>query len=90
MAQSETCPHCGQPMPSGPSEVSEFRLHQRVNHVSLGEGEVTENDGCRVTVTFDRAPKGRAVIGIYDNNWFRICPNTLFHRPAIRQREPSK
>jgi hypothetical protein len=61
--------------------VADFQLHERVNHVSLDAGTITGHDGKKITVTFDRlTSKGRPVIGIYDDNWFRICPNTLSAR----------
>jgi hypothetical protein len=66
-----------------PKEVSAFALHDRVKHLSLDLGTVTDHDGREITVTFDRVtPKGHPVIGIYDDNWFRIWPGTLSRVPS--------
>ena len=65
--------------PATRMSVADFKLHDRVNHVSFDGGSVTQHDGAKITVTFDRlTAKGRNVTGIYDDNWFRICPDTLY------------
>lgn len=69
--------------------VQRFQKGDHVAHITLGDGEVTENDGQTVSVTFvGRHKDGSHWRGCYDALWFNLNPKFLFHRntrPLLKQ-----
>lgn len=73
------CPSCGQPLP-----MPDFAVGDRVIHDSRGPGVVTAVTGAGVAVQYDATILKRDGTrahsrGLYDQRWFRMCPNML-HR----------
>lgn len=62
----------------------QLQVGQRVAHVDLGDGTVTEVTEAHVTVRFDRLHQVRRdpVLGVYDRRWFELHPNYLFFRSS--------
>lgn len=61
--------------------IKRFHVGDAVAHVTVGDGEVTGNDGRTVTVTYAKTFKsGAPVRGCYDAIWFNQNPSLLFHR----------
>jgi hypothetical protein len=54
-----------------------FRVGDHVAHIRIGDGRVTANNGSVIEVTYKSPSR---LIGRYDENWFRVNPNFLFHR----------
>lgn len=57
------------------SDISDFKVGQRVAHVHMGNGVVTE-DGGILRVKYDEW----AGVCAYNAQWFRDHPRYLFHR----------
>lgn len=61
------------------SRFDDFRRGDRVAHITLGDGVVTEvND--TVHVVYHQKVAGRLVHGTYDRRWFDTNPKFLSHR----------
>lgn len=65
-----------------PSKIDKFTTGQKVAHIAIGDGFVTAADGKTITVTYDKHSRGRPVTGVYDDQWFRLHPEFLFHRSS--------
>ena len=65
---------------AGPSKspFERFQLGDSVEHIILGSGVVTGNDGQTITVAYDGDHK--IAKGFYDGAFFRSNPNSLIHK----------
>jgi len=67
------------------SQRTDFKRGMVVRHITVGQGRVAKIDS-DVHVVFDhKTRRGKPVIGIYDDNWFRLHGGLLF---AVQQGEP--
>ena len=65
---------------AGPSKspFERFQLGDSVEHIALGSGVVTGNDGQTITVTYNGADK--ITRGFYNDTFFKSNPHSLIHK----------
>lgn len=57
------------------ADMGDFRVGERVAHITNGDGVVVVSDDEDVRVKYDNGS-----LGIYDDVWFYHHPKFLFHR----------
>lgn len=67
------------------SRFEDFRVGQKVAHVRLGDGRVSEVTPEYVSVRYDDK-----TLGEYDHRWFELHPTFLFHRSATVARDMAR